>query len=135
MSEDENQGENRREFTRVRIHLDVGLYPDDRTTIIGVAHDLSLNGVYIPCTGRLPVGTDCDLRIYLEGRENESMQLEVLGKVSRSDESGMAVEFTGVPLDDLEHLRNLIRYNADDVEAVEGEFESHIGLKKKPDID
>ena len=43
----------------------------------------------------------------------------------------MAVEFTGVPLDDLEHLRNLIRFNADDPNAVQEEFDAHVGLKPK----
>ena len=47
------------------------------------------------------------------------------------DDDGMAIEFTGVPLDDLEHLRNLIRFNAEDPNAVEDEFDSHIGLKPR----
>ena len=32
-----------------------------------------------------------------------------------------------------EHLRNLIRFNADDPNAVEDEFDSHIGLKPRGD--
>ena len=59
------------------------------------------------------------------------IRLEVTGKVSRVDDDGMAIEFTGVPLDDLEHLRNLIRFNAEDPNAVEDEFDSHIGLKPR----
>ena len=121
-------GENRREFTRVRIQLDAEVDVNDKATITGVAKDLSLNGVYIPCTGMLPIGTECKIGLFLDGRD---IRLDVIGKVTRQNEDGMAIEFTGVPLDDLEHLRNLIRFNADDPNTVEEEFDSHIGLKPR----
>ena len=38
----------RREFTRVRINLEVEVNSDDKTSISGVAQDLSLNGCYFP---------------------------------------------------------------------------------------
>ena len=122
---------NRREFTRVNARIDVGIYPDDRTTIIGVARDLSLSGVFIPCTGRIPHGTSCEVRLFMAGRENEEMQLSLQGKVSRVDDSGIGMQFTGVPLDGLEHLRNLIRFNAADADTVESEFDEHLGLEHK----
>ena len=118
----------RREFTRVRINLEVEVNSDDKTSISGVAQDLSLNGCYFPCTGRLPEGTPCKIEVFLDNRE---IKIEVHGKVSRVTGDGMAVEFTGVPLDDLEHLRNLIRFNADDPNAVQEEFDAHVGLKPK----
>ena len=127
-----DNGENRREFTRVRIQLDAEISADDKASIGGVAQDLSLNGVYIPSTGKLPIGTECTIALFLDGRD---IRLEVLGKVTRQNDDGMAIEFTGVPLDDLEHLRNLIRFNADDPNAVEDEFDSHIGLKPRDDED
>jgi hypothetical protein len=123
-----DNGENRREFTRVRIQLDAEISADDKASINGVAEDLSLNGVYIPSSGKLPIGTECTIALFLDGRD---VRLEVLGKVTRQNDGGMAIEFTGVPLDDLEHLRNLIRFNADDPNAVEEEFDSHIGLKPR----
>ena len=123
-----DNGENRREFTRVRIQLDAEISADDKASIGGVAKDLSLNGVYIPSSSTLPIGTECTIALFLDGRD---VRLEVLGKVTRQSDGGMAIEFTGVPLDDLEHLRNLIRFNADDPYAVEDEFESHIGLKPR----
>ena len=123
-----DNGENRREFTRVRIQLDAEISADDKASINGVAEDLSLNGLYIPSTGKLPIGTECVIAPVLDGRD---IRLEVAGKVTRQNEGGMAIEFTGVPLDDLEHLRNLIRFNADDPNTVEDEFDSHIGLKPR----
>jgi hypothetical protein len=123
-----DNGENRREFTRVRIQLDAEISADDKASINGVAEDLSLNGVYIPSSGKLPIGTECTIALFLDGRD---VRLEVMGKVTRQNDGGMAIEFTGVPLDDLEHLRNLIRFNADDPNAVEEEFDSHIGLKPR----
>ena len=125
MSDD---AENRREFTRVRIHVEVEVSTDDRATISGTVEDLSLNGAYVPCTGRLPVGTECKVELILDGRD---IRLTAAAEVSREDERGIAVEFKGIPLDDLEHLRNLIRYNADDPNQVEEEFDAHIGLKRR----
>lgn len=129
MSDD---GDNRREFTRVLIQLDAEVSADDKATISGVAKDLSLNGVYIPCTGMLPIGTECKIGIFLDGRD---IRLDVIGKVTRQNDDGMAIEFTGVPLDDLEHLRNLIRFNAENPNQVEEEFDSHIGLKARDDAE
>ena len=129
MSDD---ADNRREFTRVRIHVEVEVSSDDRATISGTVEDLSLNGAYVPCTGRLPVGTSCKVELMLDGRD---IRLTAEAEVSREDERGIAVEFKGIPLDDLEHLRNLIRYNADDPNQVEEEFDSHIGLKRRESED
>ena len=120
--------ENKREFTRCRIHVEVEVSTDDRASISGKVEDLSLNGAYVPCTGRLPVGTNCKVELILDG---QNIRLIAEAVVSREDERGIAVEFRGIPLDDLEHLRNLIRYNADDPNLVEEEFDSHIGLKPR----
>jgi hypothetical protein len=60
--------ENKREFTRVRIHVEVEVSTDDRASISGKVEDLSLNGAYVPCTGRLPVGTQCKVELILDGQ-------------------------------------------------------------------
>ena len=64
-----DNGENRREFTRVRIQLDAEISSDDKASINGVAQDLSLNGVFIPSTGKLPLGTECTIALFLDGRD------------------------------------------------------------------
>ena len=71
----------RREFTRVRINLEVEVNSDDKTSISGVAQDLSLNGCYFPCTGRLPEGTPCKIEVFLDNRE---IKIEVHGKNFKS---------------------------------------------------
>ena len=81
-----------------------------------------------PVYRRLPEGTPCKIEVFLDNRD---IKIEVHGKISRVTGDGMAVEFTGVPLDDLEHLRNLIRFNADDPNVVQEEFDAHVGLKPK----
>ncbi len=123
-----NDLDNRREFTRVNVQIEVGICPDDRATIVGVVSDLSLNGLFIQCSGRVPLGTTCEVQLFLSGRENAELQVEIHGRISRIEDTGMGVGFTGVPLDSLEHLRNLIRFNASDTGQVEDEFEAHVGL-------
>ena len=120
--------ENRRKFTRVLVNLELQVNSEDKTSISGVAENLSLNGVYVGCTGKLPIGTNCKVQLKLNESE---IQLEITGQVSRDTKTGLGIEFTGVPLDDLEHLRNLIRYNTGNISTVEQEFDSHIGLKPK----
>jgi len=56
------------------------------------------------------------------------------GKIVRSTEDGIGVDFTEMDLDSYEHLRNLVLLNANDVARIEGEFKDHLGLKKPSDL-
>jgi len=131
MKEDASIDENCREFTRVLISIQLAINAFDSTTICGRIHDLSLNGVSARCSGRLPVQSPCTIKIYLDGPDNEDIHLQLNGKVMRHMQDGMGIQFTGVPLDDLEHLRNLIRYNAQEPDLIEQEFSAHLGLNKQ----
>jgi hypothetical protein len=45
---------------------------------------------------------------------------------------GMAFVFTSIlGLESFEHLRNLVCYNAPDVEQVERELTAHVGIRKR----
>jgi len=50
--------------------------------------------------------------------------------IVRSDQDGMGVEFTEMPLESYDHLRKMVLLNATDPERVEQEFRDHIGLKR-----
>ena len=49
----------------------------------------------------------------------------------RHGPGGCAIQFDEiVGLDSLDHLRNLVRFNAADPEQVEREFHEHLGLRR-----
>jgi hypothetical protein len=122
----------RREFTRVRAHVEAQVSSDTPVLIAGEARDISLNGVYVLCDERLPAGTPCRVFLFL-GESQEQLVIRANGKIARSDETGMGVELTGIPVDSFDHLRNLVLYNSGrEIEQVEREFKSHTGIKKRP---
>lgn len=126
----EDRVDNAREFTRVDIELSVQIQAGD--TIINTDHtkDLSMKGIFVVGDSTLPAGTKCQISLFLQGLEEE-VQFEVTGKVCRETAEGMAIEFTELTLEGYEHLQNLVRYNSHDVDTVDNELKSHIGLKKK----
>ena len=92
--------------------------------------DLSLKGVLISCNEALPSGTDCEVSLKLVGSEFP-IEIGIKGKVGRSSDTGMAVEFIEIDLESYDHLQNLVRYNAHNEDQVEQEIKDHLGLKRR----
>ena len=120
----------RREFTRVPLRLEVGLSTQEGCVFSGPARDLSLIGVYVQGDCALSLNTPCSVRIRLND-QIDGPCVQATGQVVRVEPDGVAVEFTAVPLGALEHLRNLVLYNASDPTEIEKEFSSHIGLRRR----
>jgi hypothetical protein len=55
--------------------------------------------------------------------------VRVEGRILRQGPEGTAVQFLAIDPQGLFHLRNLVRYNAADVERVEREIQRRPGLK------
>lgn len=120
---------NQREFTRVLVAARTLIKTGDATLSASQTHSLSMKGMSIQSAERLPVGTECEITIVLVEGEAE---IQVLGTVVAHLADGMAFLFTKIlGLESFEHLRNLVFYNAQDVEQVETEFTSHTGIKKR----
>jgi hypothetical protein len=47
------------------------------------------------------------------------------------DSHGVAIHFESVDADALEHLQNLVRYNAPDADRVDEELASQVGLRAR----
>jgi hypothetical protein len=76
-----------------------------------------------------PAETPCQVRIALGGSENPVI-IDAKGKMVRSQEGSLAVEFTELDLDSYQHLQQLIVNNAVDPERAEQEFSAHRGIRK-----
>lgn len=120
---------NQREFTRVLVAARTLIKAGNLSLSAAQAHSLSMKGMSILTPERLPLGTECELTIVLLEGE---VEIQVLGTVVVHLADGMAFLFTKIlGLESFEHLRNLVFYNAQDVEQVESEFTSHTGIRKK----
>jgi hypothetical protein len=120
---------NQREFTRVLVAARTVIKSAGTTLSASQTHSLSMKGMSIQCAERLPKGAECEISIILVDGEAE---IQVQGNVVAHLPDGMAFVFTKIlGLDSFEHLRNLVFYNAQDVEQVEDEFKSHTGIRKR----
>jgi PilZ domain len=118
---------NRRDFTRVTTGVGAEIIVGGRTTF-GTVQDVSLNGVFVQCSDSLPVGSQCGVNIILQGTQ-APMRVSEKGRVTRANDTGMAIEFDEVDVDSFAHLRNLVLFNAPDATAIEEEFEESVGIR------
>lgn len=124
-----NEGSNQREFTRVQVNVRTEIRAGGKTIAGAPTHSISMKGMSIQTAERLPVGTECEIRLILVDGDAE---IRVQGSVVALLADGMAFLFTKVlGLESYEHLRNLVFYNTSDVEQVESEFNAHSGIRKK----
>jgi hypothetical protein len=120
---------NNREFTRVPAKVKVEIATREGVFFTEHTRNISMNGLYLECEHRLPPGTECRLRVFL-GEDRNAACIGMLGQVSRVDDAGMAVEFKQIEVEGFEHLRNLVLMNTTQVQQVEEEFRSHVGIRK-----
>ncbi len=128
---DKKGEQNLREFTRIPINVRVEVKTGEISFNATKTVDLSMKGVSLIADQTLPVDTECAVAIFL-GNGDLGITIDVKGKVKRSIESGMAIEFTEIDLDSYEYLQNLLMHNSHTVhDVVEEEIHSHLGLKRR----
>ena len=90
-----------------------------------------MKGVYIPCDSQTPVGTECEIKLVV-GSTEDRVCIEARGKIVRSDNAGVAIEFTEMGLDSYNHIHNLVLYNSTGLspDQIEQERKNHLGLKR-----
>ncbi len=121
---------NRREFTRVRVNILSELRSGASVDINGTLANVSLNGMFLNTEAHLPEEAACNISLLLEtGQETVTIQIE--GKVIRNGPWGMAIQFTKIlDPESLNHLQNLVLYNSgNQITQVEKELASHVGIR------
>ncbi|NIA14308.1 MAG: hypothetical protein GWP08_09510 [Nitrospiraceae bacterium] len=121
----------KREFTRSAVGVPVEVTSASGDVIEATGSDIGMNGLHVCCPKPLAVGTECTTTLVLQEGEAQ-MRVKAEGKVVRADDSGMGIKFTGLDVDSVEDLHNLLLYNSPDADRTELEFEQHVGLKKRP---
>ncbi len=126
------ENEEHREFTRVPIKIWVEIRAGDILIKTHETHDLSMRGISLKQQGTpLAVDTDCEVSVFLEGVD-PPIHVDMKGRVGRSTEEELALEFKEIDLESYEHLTNLVRYNSPgDADVVDKELGEHTGIKRK----
>lgn len=119
--------EEKRRFTRVPFKIGAELKIDEQSYLIDEITDLSIGGCLASMKENLQVDTHCRLAMNLGGPTSE-LNVEIEGKIVRTQPGAVAIKFTGVELDSLFHLQNIVRYNASDPDAIEKEIHDNLGI-------
>jgi len=117
----------KRRFTRIPFKVRAELTVDNVAYIVEEVNNLSVGGCLLPLTLDSEPGQNCRIRIQLSG-VSSGLSIKINGKIARLDKSAIAIQFTHIDMDSLFHLKNLVRYNAPDPDAVENEIMEHPNL-------
>lgn len=119
---------NKRIFSRIPLEVDAELTVADTSFRVQAISNLSVGGCLLPIRANVAPGSACRVRIRPDGPENGFL-IEVFGEIKRSDPGTVAVQFTRIDPDSLFHLRNIVRHNCPDADAVDREIRSHPGIR------
>jgi hypothetical protein len=110
----------KRKFSRVPFNS-IAILRNRKTLTEGTIENLSLNGVMISMSERIETGQDLEIEIFLiEPASDISIKLN--GTVLRQTPEGIAIQFTGMYLDDFGRLRDQIASSLGDKGKVIEEF-------------
>jgi hypothetical protein len=92
---------NRRDNPRLKIRVPVEIFiPNSSFPLRGATSDLSLSGCYIDTIFPIPIGTDLELKLQINGT------LLILGAIATSDpQVGNGIHFTKMLPEDMDELR------------------------------
>ncbi|MCK5073371.1 MAG: PilZ domain-containing protein [Bacteriovoracaceae bacterium] len=91
--------------------------------------DISVNGVFIISKERPLIDTLCDVTIILESGVIEPIKMKLDGKVVRYDEDGFAVTFLKMDSTTFFHLKNIVKYNTENIEEFLEQCRKNVGFK------
>ncbi len=118
-----------REFRRSQVQVQTEVRLDNGIVLDGEGVDISLRGMRFLTEHALPVGKRVHVHVILEGG-SESPHLALEARIARVESGGVALEFTTVDADSIEHLRRLVLYNASNADQVQEEIASHLGIER-----
>lgn len=115
----------KRRFSRIGFNVRARLVVGDREFAVERIANLSVGGCLLELDETLPAGAACLFTILLP---RMGPGVEVHGEVARAADGLASLKFTRIDPENLFHLQNIIRYNAEDPDQIEEEIKSHPGL-------
>ncbi|MEE4241304.1 MAG: PilZ domain-containing protein [Desulfopila sp.] len=118
----------KRKFSRIPLNFPATLIVANTEVYdIHELANLSIGGCLVPLDEDILEGTRCTITIRLVGGLGNT-PVNITGEVVRHDKKYVAIKFTKISPDNLNHLQNLIRYNAPDPDIIDQEILKHPGL-------
>ncbi len=115
-----------RKFIRVPIGYRLKVMAEERTLTCPSAINISMNGILVRSTERVPLGTRCYIIIFVL---EEGVETKILawGTVVRDNADGLAIRFSQIlGKEGLERLRDLVLFRSPDPEQAQREFEGFV---------
>lgn len=116
----------KRRFSRISFDVRARLRVAETEYNVDKIVNLSAGGCLLVVQGGFSVGDLCTVVILLD---RMAPGVDVGGEIVRTAEGEVSVQFTSVTPENLMHLQNIIRYNAEDPEKIEEEFSARKGLQ------
>jgi len=118
--------EDKRRFSRIFFNVKAKLAVAGAVYTVDRIANLSIGGCLLEIDADIPLGSVCTFTILLS---RMAPGVEVLGEIVRVGKGEVSLKFTTIEQENLFHLQNIIRYNAEDVDVIEEEISIHPGLK------
>lgn len=116
----------KRRFSRIFFDVQARLKVDEIIYSVDRIANLSVGGCLLEIDGEFTLGSGCTFTILLP---HMAPEVNVLGEIVRTGNGEISMKFITISAEDLYHLQNIIRYNAEDPDAVEEEINAHPGLR------
>lgn len=116
----------KRRFSRILFNVGGKLSVDDTVYTVDRISNLSVGGCLLEIGATHLLDRECKFTILLS---RMAPGVDVYGKVVRVSETELSIQFTRIDPDNLYHLQNIIKYNAEDPEQIEAEIGARPGLK------
>ena len=124
---------NKRQFTRLHIHLDADLDFGSQRYYRHPVDDISLGGLYVNGDFHQQVGDICTVSLN-HSELDEILEIHAVCSVVRSNGQGIGLEFISMKLDDFCHLQTVLLYQADDPAILGTEFVNNVNLELEGDL-
>jgi hypothetical protein len=112
----ESQEKRQRIRVPYRTEIIIG-YAEEELHLEGDSVNLSRSGILVKTREKIPLGTNCRVRLRLSGTE-DPIELSMIGRVVRAEFTGFGIQFDEMDLDSFTLLREIIRHNAEDAGEV-----------------
>ncbi len=111
-------GDEKRRRSRVCAHFDAYVYADGARIPVS-SQNISLKGALFCPEPRLHEGRECTVVFEL----SQDVTVRLKGVVVRSTDTGTAIDFESMDETAFFHLRNMVRYSAQDADVIDNEMQ------------
>ena len=102
--------EEKRRSDRIFSEMPAEITVADTSYTVQQIGNLSVGGCLLEITDNLPVGTECRIKIMIDGTR-EGLRVEADGEIVRNDAETISIKFTRIGPDSRFHLQNIVRYS------------------------